>query len=260
MGNDNSYFRILAGHLVKYIIVLPRTLPHSSLLEMPLDFINILPPLPYFEESWTVAHISRDNNGELQSALTKPKLAGVEATWHPKFIDVLDLKKIETLAMMVQMCTWQNNPPLHATDQTSFVAKFARFEWEVSYIENETRTYQMLEGTGIVPKFLGHIHENGRVIGFLLEKVDGRPAGIQDLTICTSALKLLHQHGILHGDCNPHNFLVTEDSKVILIDLANSKRNASKAELATELESLKGQLEDKSGRGGGWIAYEDDEE
>lgn len=48
------------------------------------------------------------------------------------------------------------------------VAKFARFEWEIGYMENEARAYQWLRDSGIGPRFLGHLVEHGRVIGFLM--------------------------------------------------------------------------------------------
>ncbi len=56
----------------------------------------------------------------------------------------------------------------------------ARFEWEVSYIKREIKGYQVLEGTEFAPRFLG-LHDQGRIIGILLEKTDGRFAGIDDL-------------------------------------------------------------------------------
>jgi hypothetical protein len=36
--------------------------------------------------------------------------------------------------------------------------------------EQETRAYQMLEGSELAPRFLGRVHESGCIIGFLREK------------------------------------------------------------------------------------------
>ena len=90
------------------------------------------------------------------------------------------------------------------------IAKIARFEWEIPRIEREIRVYQLLEYSGLTPRFLGYIHENGRIIGFLLEKIEGRFASIQDLDICEVALGKLYELGFLYGDVNRYNFLVAE--------------------------------------------------
>ena len=55
------------------------------------------------------------------------------------------------------------------------VAKFARFDWEIGYIEKETAVYEMLEGKGLTPGFLAHLSEEGRIIGFVVEKVLTHP-------------------------------------------------------------------------------------
>lgn len=49
---------------------------------------------------------------------------------------------------------------------TFVVAKFARFEWEIQYLENETVAYEWIDGRKIGPRFLGHLTEGDRVIGF----------------------------------------------------------------------------------------------
>lgn len=64
------------------------------------------------------------------------------------------------------------------------IAKYARFGWEIGYYQAETEAYSWLEGHGIRPRFLGHLKEEDRIIGFLLEKVQGRHATIQDLVGC----------------------------------------------------------------------------
>ncbi len=53
------------------------------------------------------------------------------------------------------------------------IAQIARFEWELPRIEQETRAYQLLEGCELTPSFLAHVHENGRIMGFLLEGIEG---------------------------------------------------------------------------------------
>lgn len=57
--------------------------------------------------------------------------------------------------------------------QGTLIAKMARFPWEIQYIEAETRMYQLLQSSGISPRFLGNIHGEDRLIDFLLEKIQG---------------------------------------------------------------------------------------
>lgn len=139
----------------------------------------------------------------------------------------------------------------------TIIAKIARFEWEIPRIARETRAYQLLEGSGLTPRFLGHIHENGRIIGFLLEKIEGRPASIQDLGVCEKALERLHELGLLHGDVNRYNFIITEEEGVKIVDFEHLQENASPESMQKEVESVRAELIEESGRGGGFIVRGD---
>lgn len=126
----------------------------------------------------------------------------------------------------------------------------ASFEFEIGYIEAETVAYQLIQGYGIGPKFLGHISEEGRVIGFLLEKIaDARHATPADFEACSQALSKLHNIGYLHGDANKHNFLITSDG-VSMVDFESTTKSKDEAEFQKEVRTLKEQLHDTSGRGG----------
>lgn len=99
------------------------------------------------------------------------------------------------------------------------------------------------------------MHEHGRVIGFILEKIEGREAGIEDLVGCQAALKRLHDIGIVHGDVNRYNFVVRGDGTVRLIDFESSWQDkAATAIMRAEMESLGEQLVEETGRGAGFIA------
>ena len=88
-------------------------------------------------------------------------------------------------------------------------------------------------------------------MGFVLEKVEGRLATIEDLSCCRSVLQRLHDHGLVHGDINKYNFIV-QDDKVRLIGFEKSQFCPDDAEsMQNEVESLRGQLMEETGRGGG---------
>ncbi|KAF2274532.1 uncharacterized protein EI97DRAFT_495292 [Westerdykella ornata] len=229
-----SEYRLRIANQVKYLIVSPRTFDRDT-LSFP---IRSLPPLPYNEE-WTVAHISTDEtSGHLKTSISNRTLAGVRCQWH------------HTRAIAHSIL------PLSSLSPGTVIAKIARFEWELPRIEQETRAYQLLEGSGLAPRFLGHVHENGRIMGFLIEKLEGRSASFQDLSICETALGKLHELGLVHGDVNRYNFLITEEG-VKLLDFECLQENASPESMRRELNNVRAELAHESGRGGGFIFHGD---
>jgi RIO-like serine/threonine protein kinase len=74
-----------------------------------------------------------------------------------------------------------------------------------------------------------------------LEKIEGRPASFQDLSVCEAALGKLHELGLVHGDVNRYNFLVTEEG-VKLLDFKRLREKASPELVSKELESLRAEL------------------
>lgn len=93
------------------------------------------------------------------------------------------------------------------------------------------------------------MEEEGRTIGFLLEKVEGRHATPDDLAACRTVVSRLHALGIVHGDLNKHNFLISR-SRVVLLDFESARRSEDKDAMEQELRNLERQLLDESGRGG----------
>ncbi|KAK4499896.1 hypothetical protein PRZ48_008082 [Zasmidium cellare] len=254
-----SEYRIEAGGNVKYITVEPGAL-HTDHLSLPLSH---LPTLPYNDVSWTRAHVWRDaQSGELQSRLSDRRLAGVENVWHHKSFDVLTLQRTKQLSTAAFETSIPGPQSPSSSEKVEVIAKIASFEWEIPRIERETRVYQILherQAEDLTPRFLGHIHEHGRPMGFLLEKMQGRThASIEDLQDCESTLKRFHALGLIHGDVNRFNFLVDRDvgGSVRLIDFENSEEVAAEEDVeqrqSAELHSLRAEFVEESGRGGGF--------
>lgn len=260
---DESEYRLLVGKQVKYLKIVPGTL-EQDVLSFP---IASLPPLLFSDLSWTVAHISRHPvTGKLNTLFSHQNLAAVENVWHTTRIDVLDLDKtvqltaaayeavLATSAILSSASTFPHSPPLA---KVTVIAKIARFEWEIPRIERETRAYQILQQEhqtpNLAPRFLGHLHENGRVMGFILEKLDDQePASLENLKECEMALARFHKIG-LHGDVNRHNFLVGKDGKVTLVDFEHFQEDATADLKEKEMRSLQAELKDDSGRGAGFM-------
>ncbi|KAJ5214997.1 hypothetical protein N7468_010676 [Penicillium chermesinum] len=247
-----SEYRLRIGDSVTYLIISPKTFDRDT-LSFP---VQSLPSLPWHEE-WTVAHISRDGtSGDLKISLSDRTLAGVKCQWHHTLVNCLELEKTKLLTAMAFEAVSHSIIPITSQLSKTVIAKIARFEWEIPRIERETRAYQLLEDSELTPRFLGHVHENGRVIGFILEKIEGRPASTRDLSACETALEKLHDLGFLHGDVNRYSFLVTEEGAKLL-DFEHLQENASPDAMQNELESVRAELTDESGRGGGFIIQDD---
>ncbi|KAL8726955.1 MAG: hypothetical protein Q9166_006376 [cf. Caloplaca sp. 2 TL-2023] len=203
--------------------------------------LDQLPPFPPGE--WNKGYITRtEDKPEPYFAWTRfTELPGITATWHEKYVEYHELEIGEKLMPNVAEAA-------HA-ELGDVIAKFARFEWEIAYYQAETEVYHWLNGHDIGPPFLGHITEGGRVIGFLLQKLDGHHAGIEDLARCEDVVRKLHSLDILHSDLNRHNFLVDKD-RIVLIDFETSTRSQDEGRKAEELRGLKKELVDNSGKGG----------
>ncbi|KAE8404595.1 alpha-galactosidase A precursor [Aspergillus pseudonomiae] len=244
--NDQSFFRLLVdGRAVKYITVEPGLYSVEDMCFGP-SLISILPELP--PGDWNDGLVARDaNDGQPQFAYARrTQFPGVRNTWHGTYVDYMDLSIGRKLRMGIYevKCSSFDNV---------VVAKFARFPWEIQYIENETTAYQWISGHDIGPRFLGHLTEHGRVIGFLMEYIpNARHAGAEDVQSCREVLSRLHGLGVRHGDTNRFNFLIC-NSKAVLIDFDTARKCDDPNVLLLEEQNLSACLEDISTRGGGGL-------
>ncbi|KEY67055.1 hypothetical protein S7711_04734 [Stachybotrys chartarum IBT 7711] len=229
-----SEYRLQVGNQVKYLIISPGTFDKDR-LSSPLQS---LPSLAYRNER-NVAEVSRDEvSGNLNIIFSKRELVGVPFDWHQTKVDCLDLKNTGQLTDTVFEARLHSILPTTSPFPAIMVAKIATHAWELPYICRQTEAYEFLEGSGLAPRFLGHIHENGRIIGFLLEKIEGRPAYIRDLRVCTTALVKLHKLGYLHGNVDRSCFLITDEGAK-LVKFARLKESACTKLMSDELMALR---------------------
>jgi hypothetical protein len=103
---------------------------------------------------------------------------GILGIWHSLAIDYLESEVGSHLRSNVCEATRSKIPG-------QFVVKFARFHYEIARLERETTAYKWIDGQNIGPKFLGHLTEHGRVIGFAMSRIEeARHATPDDLDIC----------------------------------------------------------------------------
>ena len=237
-GNIVNLYRFRSGSYVLYVEVEP----HCILIEDKCDYgfppaiRKLLPPtLP---SSHNLVKIT--SNGEITSC--KHDFKGVETIWHPTKVDITTLPVVRVIKCGVYKVKYRDR---------FAVAKVARFEYEIRFLESETRVYRDIDGQDIGPKFLGHLTENGRTMGILLEHLDDfRVASKEDLSLCITALGRLHALGFVHGDVSRFNFLIRRDRNCAkLIDFDCSK-NATDAAIEVELSKMLAVFKDESFRWG----------
>jgi hypothetical protein len=214
----------------------------------PYALLAKLPPPPPGDRN--LGHVSKSKIGGAHcfAWTTCKSYSRITHTRHLVKVDYrsLTIKKIILTNVYEAPC-----PSLDIGSGTAVVAKLAGFPWEIDYCGNETQAYSRVEGRGIGPNFLGHIIEEGRRVGFLLEKVVGRHAEIKDLVPCRHVFARLHALGIACGDQNKYNFLVplADKDPVCLIDFEGAKRCKDVQAMKGEMQELEHQLRSVSTAG-----------
>lgn len=118
-------------------------------------------------------------------------------------------------------------------------------------VARETAFYQLLDGLGVTPLFLGHVTEAGRIVGFLAEYVlqqqqqqqegeKGRPGraaggGGGGMEACLSALGRMHARGVAHGDAHGGNCLVRGGGTAVLVDFELALETEEEEEFVRDL-------------------------
>ena len=245
IDDQKGLYRIRAGSRVHYVTIPTSTFDNNTMCR-PYLLIPQLPDFPDYE--WTKMQISRESgNIGLKTALSSEPLAGIQETWHPQRIDVLTLVRTKRLQSGVHEVLYQGRPA---------ISKIACFEWQVPRIDRETWAHRILvenrlpDEAPFAPKFLAHLTENDRVIGFLMEKAEGTPAGLNDLTSCQALVRRLHDLGLVHGDVNRYNFVVDRrpNGLTLLVDFEHAE-GYNEDTAWKEIESLPSELTEETGRG-----------
>ena len=245
IDDEFGLYRVRAGDRVHYLNI-PTNFFDEDTMSRPYLLIPKLPDFP--DRNWSEMRIDRGSDGSLDSKISYDELPSVKITFHPQRINVLSLHKTKRLGPRVSEVLYNGHPA---------VAKIACFDREIPRLEVESAVYEVLmqhqkeqpHKTPIMPNVLGQLTENGRVIGLLLEKVEGDFASIGDLPKCEKILRKLHSLGVIHGDINRYNFMINRTTGgARMVDFEHAKIfTEEKAKL--ELESLESELVEETGRG-----------
>lgn len=104
-------------------------------------------------------------------------------------------------------------------------------------IETEMMAYRACDGMDITPKFVGHVAEKGRVIGFLTEYIQGSHKPKDDeKELCRKVLERFHQLTGWHRctSANHRRNFIIKDGKAYMVDLGAAHTPATVAMLGSE--------------------------
>jgi hypothetical protein len=246
ISDERGIYRVQAGNRVHYLTI-PTTVFDDDTMGKPFLLIPQLPDFP--NTNWTRMTISRKENGTLAHTISFEPLPELNFTFHENLVDCLSLRKIRRLRPGVVEVLYHGRPA---------IVKYSCFDWDFHRIRRENWAYDILHNDHhkgqvyVAPRVLGHLTENGRPIGLLLEKIEGTFASIKDKANCEKALRILHAEPLhlVHGDVNRYNFIVdAKDGNVRLVDFEHAEEyDESKAQ--KEIESLAAELTEETGRGG----------
>ncbi|KAF7616337.1 hypothetical protein AFLA_009834 [Aspergillus flavus NRRL3357] len=238
-----SFFQLSIHGRIKYLTI-GRNIFSTTEMAFGPSLRSLLPEFP--PGDWNDGLIVKDKStGKPYFArAVRNTFPSVKNQWHEYSVDYSDIK----VGKRLQTGIYEAQCPGF---DTVVVAKFARFHWEIRYMESETTAYEWIKDHDIGPRFLGHLVEDGRVIGFLMERIsNARHAVLDDLEACWDTLSRLHALGIRHGDTSRFNFLMI-DSRAVLIDYDTAQKCDDYNVLCEELDGLAESLASTSNRGGG---------
>ncbi|KAE8412289.1 hypothetical protein BDV36DRAFT_305011 [Aspergillus pseudocaelatus] len=204
--------------------------------------------IPKWNDEWKTLTVRNTAQG-VKSSIDEfpPHRLDLEQLDHPFaiFVNFLDLTTVSRISYRLSRVRYGDE---------IWVLKIARFKHEIPSLQHEVSIYSKLMASGypLAPKFIAFVYEEtkNRTVGFLMEEVSGRIPGTQDFNDCAETVRLLHEHGIVHGDLNKHNFLVTEEGvKLFYFEVSAAKEDADPAATEEELKGLVARLEDESGIG-----------
>ncbi|KAK4138042.1 hypothetical protein BT67DRAFT_447697 [Trichocladium antarcticum] len=134
--------------------------------------------------------------------------------------------------------------------RTAFL-KIARFLFELPLLTREVEAYHRLAESDVAPSLIGYVFEErpDRVVGFLVEAVEGRVANVADYKECIRALEKLHNF-VVYGDLCRYNIIITANGpKFIDFEHSTPITEARNSLVDDEKQSLAVKLVDETGAG-----------
>ncbi|KAI1407006.1 hypothetical protein F5Y13DRAFT_175879 [Hypoxylon sp. FL1857] len=242
------HYRISVGTSVKYLTG-PKPLsglPDGSGEYLGFDTVPV--------GDWDVGNLAVGTDGKFALVSTeKRRFPDLTPTWHGSRIDLLELgdpvESHEDYELQLRAYIPSGPYPGPAGFGAATVLAFWNTDLEgvdSHALAQECRIYSLLQHKSIAPRFLAHLADNhDRVIGYVLESVPARNAGIDDIDLCRKVLQELHSLNIVHGNLSRDAFLVREDTHVAQLQFFHMSREAAdQASLDEEMSKLEEVLQE----------------
>lgn len=235
-------FRLLQdGKRVKYITVENKVAFYDG-FDLEVSINKLLETLPQDGRFWNYGFFFMVPDGpQLAHFRCIMHLPRIKSIWHPQLIDHRDLHFCESVRPNLYKATCDK----FDDGKRVVMVKYARFPEDILRLEHETIVYNVIDGHKIGPEFLGHVVEDNRVIGFVLDCVEGATVPVtKNLPECRRPLMRMHDLRLLHRNTDRENFLVKEDGTAVLIDFSWTVKDENTMHLAEELICLEQRITD----------------
>ncbi|OBT82034.1 hypothetical protein VE02_09442 [Pseudogymnoascus sp. 03VT05] len=245
LEEDDYLYHIRRGDRIVYVSVL-----HA----------DIVPPEHRTEGSRILSHLRRHPgwDGKWRTLTARKRDGGVECTVNKFEAHKLDSGAVGACAgpafnlLELERCGRISERMARVVvGGTVCVVKIARFKHELEALEREVRVYDALRDRkfSLCPGFIGYVYEEekDRAVGFLMEELYGRHPDIRDLGTCEDTVEQLHGVGVVHGDLNKYNIIVSGNvAKLIDFEVSTFLEDGHHEEAKDELRKLADQLLDTS--------------
>lgn len=248
------FYRVLVGSTIKYLQV-----PYLNMKAFGFDYYTqhntenkerILGIDRVPDGDWNIGYLDHaGDDGKLAVVSTeKRELPDIVMDWNDVKVGYDGLEKLEDNACRPYLL--QNIYPVEGRIMAGppvlgvpvVLAYTSPLQWygrHRNVLNAECAIHQAIQGKGIAPRFLGHLTENDtRLIGYLLEAVEARPASIEDLEACRTVLGKLHALGFSHGTIMRENFIILNDGSALLQAFRFSRQTSDLDVFAKEMEQV----------------------
>lgn len=206
--------------------------------------------LAEWKDCWTTLHVYMEE-GAVQCEKDRSPPPAV-----PKEV-LRDRYPLYDIASLSLVREYKSRTSEVSGDGRKYILKIARFPREIEWVTRELQAYHRLAACPLVPRLVGYVFETcqERVIGFLIEKAEGRFPELRDYEEVRQALDQLHRY-LIHGDLVKYNIIMTHQGP-IFIDLEASvligTKDWSDSAMDKEKQSLRDKLaDDECGAGRPW--------
>jgi hypothetical protein len=213
-----------------------------------------------WDQQWTTLTVFREDG----------KVQYTQDQWKPHFLRLdatsRDLSRLNVLDLEILHCL-KNRVSLVQLNNQRQILKICPFKFDLPYFTREMETYNTLykRGCSLIPRLSAYAFERSeeQVIGFICEELQGRFATPSDYGNCRHSLVELHSYGVVHGDLNKFNIIVTVDGprffdlekSVLVTDTQVSKDEFLRLQ-QEELDGLEKALHNEEGWGKPWLELE----